>query len=280
MSEGTITDDIISAIRDSLIDSVTQIAQYIPELIIGFVIALIGWLLARIIRFLLTRFLRGVKFDDVIKGLGFTEGLERIKQTPTSIVSSVVFWTIFLNFLLAALEQVQLGDALKPLRDLINSIPLFITATIIMVIGIVIARFVGKIISAGLESAGLTDINATIGSLVQYVIMIMVGVVALQLLGLDVGVMTDLLLALVIVLTAGIALAFGLGGRDITRNILAGYYAREMFHTGDQITVEGERGTITGIGTVNVEIETRSGHIVLPNTQLTQEVVRKSVSES
>ena len=275
----SITEEIISAIRESLLDSIEGIVQYIPELIIGGIIALIGWIIARIIRFLLTRFLGGVKFDDAVKGLGFTEGLERIKQTPTSIISLVVFWTIFLNFLLVALERVQLGGALKPLRDLINSIPLFIAATVTMIIGIVIARFVGKIISAGLESAGLTDINATIGNLVQYVIMIMVGVVALQLIGLDAGVMTNLLLALVIVLTSGIALAFGLGGRDITRNILAGYYAREMFKVGDRVLVDSqgsEEGIITGIGTVNVEIETNNGRIIIPNTNLTEQAVRKS----
>lgn len=277
MSDGTITEEIITAIRSALVDSVNNIIQYIPQLIIGLVIVLIGWIIARIVRFLLTRFLGGVKFDDVVKGLGFAEGLERIKQTPTAIVGSVVFWTLFLNFLLFALEAVQLGRALKPLRDLINSIPLFIAATTIMIIGIVIARFVGKIISTGLESAGMTDINGTIGNLVQYVIMIMVGIVAVQLIGLDVGVMTDLLLALVIVLTAGIALAFGLGGRDITRNILAGYYAREMFKVGDRVLVDGandEEGVITGIGTINVEVETVDGRIIIPNTHLTQSAIR------
>jgi small-conductance mechanosensitive channel len=79
-----------------------------------------------------------------------------------------------------------------------------------------------------------------------------------------------LLTNLVTLMVGGLALAFGLGGRDVARNVLAGFYAREQFATGDTLLIDGEEGTLEGIGTLNTEIHVDEVRLIVPNTRLTE----------
>jgi small-conductance mechanosensitive channel len=74
----------------------------------------------------------------------------------------------------------------------------------------------------------------------------------------------------VTIIVAALALAFGLGGRDIARNALAGNYARDVYQLGDRLVIDGLGGTPDTIGTLNTEIAIPSGRLVIPNTQLTE----------
>ena len=44
-----------------------------------------------------------------------------------------------------------------------------------------------------------------------------------------------------------IGLSFGLGTREITRNIIAGFYARKIFTVGKELEIRGERGVLRSI---------------------------------
>ncbi len=272
----SIPEQIISTVRGTLTDSIQGIVDYIPTFILGLGILLLGWLIAKLVRWIVGRVLNGVGFDKAIESAGLTEGLKQanVKQTPSGIVAAIAYWTILLNIMLAALKVMQFGEALVPLQNFINKIPAFIAAAIVFVIGAIASKFIGQIVSAALAGVGL-DIHDTLGNLVRYFIMAIVTIVALQLIGLPVDLMNQILLAMIVIIAAGIALAFGLGGRQITSNVLAGFYAREMFSVGDQLIVDGEEGVLAGLGTVNAEVETNNGRVTIPNTRLTGESIRK-----
>ena len=70
-----------------------------------------------------------------------------------------------------------------------------------------------------------------------------------------------------------LALAFGFGSRDLARNIMAGYHARESFEEGQQLSVRGHSGQLVSIGTVKSVIKTGKGLVSLPNSVLTEEEV-------
>ena len=86
--------------------------------------------------------------------------------------------------------------------------------------------------------------------------------------------LTNALTNIITIFVAGLALAFGIGARDVVRNILAGYYAREHFELGDQVQIDNETGTLAAIGTVNTEITLPKGRIVIPNSDLTGKMVK------
>jgi small-conductance mechanosensitive channel len=79
-------------------------------------------------------------------------------------------------------------------------------------------------------------------------------------------------------LSAGFALAFGLGGRDVMSGILSGYYVRQRLQAGDTVSVGDIEGTVREIGPVATVIETRENGLLhrrsVPNAKMLQEAVR------
>lgn len=272
----SIPQQIVGTLQDTLANSITSAVNYVPSFVLGLAVLLMGLLIAWIVRMALVKVLSRVGFDRVIDSLGFTSGLEQanIKQSPSAIVGALAYWTILLNIMLSALKVMQFGEALAPLQKFINSIPAFIAAAITFVIGAIVAKFIGQVISGTLAGIGM-DIHETLGNLARYFIMAIVTIVALQLIGLPVDLMNQILLAVIVIVAAGVALAFGLGGRQVTSNVLAGFYARELFAVGDRIMIDGEEGILAGLGTVSTEIETGNGVVTIPNTRLTSESIRK-----
>jgi small-conductance mechanosensitive channel len=77
---------------------------------------------------------------------------------------------------------------------------------------------------------------------------------------------------------SGLALAFGLsvglGTRDITRNVLAGFYARKIFSPGDTLEIRGERGVLKAITATQTLIEQASGLVSVANSAFLDETIR------
>jgi small-conductance mechanosensitive channel len=95
----------------------------------------------------------------------------------------------------------------------------------------------------------------------------------------QVGVPTQILLVLVSVLLAAaaatLALAFGIGGREMAREVSARRYVEGAFRVGQEITVSDIRGTIAAIEATGTVLETTGGDRVrVPNSQLIAGVVR------
>ena len=98
-------------------------------------------------------------------------------------------------------------------------------------------------------------------------------ILALSQLGIQTDLLTIAASALVIAITLALALAFGFGSRDLARNIMAGYHAKETFQEGQQLSARGHSGQLMSIGTVKSVIKTEDGLVSLPNSVLTDEEV-------
>lgn len=73
------------------------------------------------------------------------------------------------------------------------------------------------------------------------------------------------------------SIAIGFAFQDILSNLLAGILLliREPFHTGDQIEVSGQRGTVQAITIRETQIKTFDGEkIIIPNAEVYQSVLR------
>lgn len=269
-------DQIVETVSSTTMGLINTIIQFIPGLILGLIVLGIGYLLSRILRSVVQKLAEKLKLDKFVESLGFTEGLERvnIKQPPSVMLATIVYWFILLNFLLAALQKMQFGTIVLPLQQFIFKFPAFIAALITIVLGAMLARVVGRVVSGALSGIGL-EIHEVLGNIVRYLILCIVFIIALQQIGLDVELLKNLFGTTLLILIAGVALAFGLGGNSVTRNVLAGFYAREIFKIGDILMIDGEEGVLEGIGTINSELRTSNGVTTIPNCRLTDETIKK-----
>jgi small-conductance mechanosensitive channel len=255
--------------HSALADLAARVVAYLPTALLALAILVVGWALARLLAALARRLARRVGLDDVVERSGLAQGLAQAKiaRPASDLVALLIFWLVFLACLLLALETLGWTLAILPLQNLISYLPRLLAAILILVVGAWLAQALGKAAQAAVASMGV-EFHEGVGRAVQGLLLLVTAVLAVEQLGLNLTFLTDALTNLLTLIVAGLALAFGLGGRDVARNVLAGYYARDQFAPGDALVVDGEVGTLEGIGTVSAEIAIGEEILVIPNIRL------------
>ena len=252
-----------------------RMVGFAPDFLAGLLILVVGWLLSKLIGLVFGRVAGRLGLANMLDRAGVLNGMRQagINRDPAEMLSQFIFWIIFLNFLLAALERIGLSVATEPLQRLIGFLPTLLAALITLVAGALAVQFVARMVQATMAGMGI-EFHETLGNAVRVLLLGVVFIIVLEQIGLDVTLLNEIFVILLGLSFAGIALAFGLGGREVARNALAGYYARDTFQLGDRVVVDGVEGTIEGIGTLNTEINAAEGErIIVPNRQLTETVV-------
>ena len=248
--------------------------DYIPTALAVLIVLLVGWVVARFLAALARSMARRLGLDDIVQRTELARGMEqaKISRSGSDLVGALVFWLVFLSFVLVALENLGFSIAILPLQSVIGFLPRLLAAILILVVGALLAEIAGKAAQVTSASMGV-EFHRGLGKAIRALVLMTAVIVAVDQLGLNIDLLTSLVINAVTIIIAGLALAFGLGGRDIARNVLAGYYARDVYELGDRLVIDGQEGTLDTIGTLNAEIAIPSGRLVIPNTRLTESKV-------
>ena len=153
----------VAAPLQTLLDVVLA---YIPRLIGAGIIIFVAWLIATGARFVIRRLFDAAKIDDRLSsqaGIETDEGQVSVSQA----LAETVYWFIFLLFLPAVLDALNMQGLLGPVQDLIDQIlgyiPNILAASIIFLLGWVIARIVRQITVNLLAAAGFNKLGERIG---------------------------------------------------------------------------------------------------------------------
>lgn len=266
----------ITVIQEAFSGIFAQAITFLPKLVSAIIILLVGWFLSKFISTLIKKLAERIGLESILDRIGISGFLDRaeIESSGGDVLALIIFWTIFLNFLLIGLETMGLQAAVDPLRNIIAFLPRLISALIMLVLGAMIAQFLGRTASAAMSSMGV-EFHQQVGQIVNSLILIMVIIVILQQLGLDASIMINIVTSVIVLSVAGFALAFGFGGQNVARNVLAGYYAREHFDLGDTVIIDDQEGTLEDIGTLNSLIQAGDKQLIIPNIRLTEEMTTK-----
>jgi len=160
------------------------------------------------------------------------------------------------------------GRFLPAISDAIGALiayfPRIIAAFLILLLGSIIAQVAGRTVRDTGRASGLEVANA-MGNLTTGVIFFVLLVMALGQLEVDTSIVREFSTVLLAAAGLGLALSFGLGSRDITRNVLAGYYVRRAFPVGTEIEIHGHRGVVEAITPTQTLLREEGGTVVLPN---------------
>jgi small-conductance mechanosensitive channel len=263
---------------DQLSTVLRDIITFIPRLINGLIILIVGYLIAATARWLLGFILRRLGFDTLMDELGLAAVLRSIGiKTPLSrIAAQLTFVLLFISFLTTAMRLIGLEAVAVVLDQLLTYLPSLIAALVVFLIGSLVARFVGDMVTTVATGADM-GYARRLGRTVHYLLTLFIVVLALGTLGVETAV---LITAITIMLAAfGLALGLGLGlsVRHVLYQILAGYYTRQHFPVGRSITVNDVSGTVSSIGSTRSEITTADEVLVIPHTILFETVVRASL---
>ncbi len=200
---------LIEPVRASL----HQVGEFLPRLILALAILVVGWLVAKAVRFALVRTLRAINFHVLTQKAGLDHFLQQGggDVDTSSVLAALVYWLVILAALMIASNSMGLAYVTELIGRVVLFVPQVMVAVLIVAFGAYFARFIGAAVTTYCRNLGMAD-APMLGRLALYAIMIFVILIALDQLGLGEIVRETFL----IVIAAGafaLALAFGLGGQ-------------------------------------------------------------------
>jgi hypothetical protein len=193
----------------------------IDNIVVMLLILLVGWIVGRIVRWLLYRLLRMIHFDRFAYRLGFAEVLSRagVRLEPAAAVSFAVYYLLFFVFLLLGLQALEFPAIDMLISQLFAFLPRLAAALLILFAGYLLSAFVNRTVLIAAVNANLQFARA-LATAAQSLVLIFFLAIALE----QAGIGQNIIVATFSILFGGVvlalALAFGLGGRDLARDIL------------------------------------------------------------
>ncbi|AWL01702.1 MULTISPECIES: mechanosensitive ion channel family protein [Stutzerimonas stutzeri group] len=239
-----------------------SVAAFIPRLFGALVVVLLGFVVAKLLDTLLSKVLAKLGLDRLMAGTGLTKLLGRagIRIPVSALIGKVVYWFVLLIFLVSAAESLGLERVSATLDMLALYVPKVFGAALILLAGVLLAQVLSGLVRGAAESVGLDYANGLARIAQGLVIIISISVAIGQL-----EVKTELLnyVIAIVLITFGlaVALAFGLGSRELVGQILAGIYVRELYEVGQRVRLADIEGQIEEIGTVKTLLLTDDGEL-------------------
>jgi hypothetical protein len=184
------------------------------------IIVVVGWVVAWLVKTILPRILNFVRFNSLFARAGVAQVFTKAAlPTPSDLLARFIFWIIWITFILFGLEALEIPALQAEISGLFLILPQIFVAFIILLVGILVANFVSRAallaaVNANSPSPGL------ISAVVRSVIIGLTLTMALERVGLGRGVVLVAFSTFFGALMFGLALAFGLGGRDLARRVL------------------------------------------------------------
>lgn len=202
-----------------------NVAIYLPKLLGGLLILLIGLFIARLIRRLVQKLLDAVGFDKMSEKAGIDKALGHggIKTTASKILSGLVFWLAVIMVVVMTVDYLGITVAKDMLSKLIDFIPGVIAAVFVLVLGVFLSVFVHGVVTTAASNAHVPHAKL-IGGVSRYAIIIFSFVIALGQLQIGMELITGLFTIFFGAVCLALAIAFGFGCKD-----LAAKYAEEFF---------------------------------------------------
>lgn len=150
----------IEALTQPLSDMISSMLGMLPNLIAAAIIGVVGWIVAKIVRGVVSNLLAATGVDNLTRNNAEGIKLSRLGGT-------LVFILIIVPTLIAALDALQIEAISAPLVDMLDkflqAVPNIIAAAAILILAWFIGRFVARLVTQLLTNLGFDVVPARIG---------------------------------------------------------------------------------------------------------------------
>jgi len=240
-------------VGDALQRGLDNLIGFLPKLIGFLIILAIGYIIARIVKGIVTKVLENIGTDRAIHTGSTGEYVNRVAPgfKPSSTVGAIAFWFIFLGAVAVAVSQLGIAALDNFVAAIAGYLPNVLAAILIFVVAVALSGAVGTFIS---RSMGDTPTGKVLGAVVPVLIMAIGTFMVLDQLEIAPVIVTITYGALLGGIFLAMALAFGLGGRDV-----AGRMLNDAYDKGRENSGRFRRDMATGRDRAETEAMTSAG---------------------
>jgi hypothetical protein len=206
-------------IGDSFQNTTDGIFAFLPNLLGFLVILLIGFIIAKVVSGVIRKLLEKVGVDRKLQESSASKYVDAALPgaSPSSGIAKVVFWLIFIFFLTTAIGALGIPAATGFMNQVLAYLPNVIVAILIFVIAALVS---GAVAGAAIKVMGDTPTGKVVAAVVPAVVMVIAGFMILEQLQIAPEIVRIAFTAIMFALALGLALAFGLGGRELAADML------------------------------------------------------------
>jgi hypothetical protein len=187
----------------------TDVARFVPEFLAFLAILVIGYFVAKAIAKVLDKVLERAGFDRAVERGGVKKALARSQYDASSILSKLVFYTLFLFVLQMAFGVFGQNPISELITGVISYLPKVFIAVVIVVVASAIAAGAREVIDVALGGLSYGKMLGTIAS----VVILAIGVfAALNELEIATAIVNGLFYAMLAIVAGSAVIAIGGGG--------------------------------------------------------------------
>lgn len=210
-------------ISDSLERGFTVFFAWLPSLLAALAILIIGYIIAKVVGKLVARVLHRAGFDRLVHSSPGGDFARRMTAAPSRLLGTIAFWAVFLGVISLAVTALGIDALTDFLAEIYAYLPNVLAALLIFLVAGAIAAGVATLAQRFMGDTGLGRIVSTAAPVL---VMTIATFMILDQLKIAEDIVVITYAALLGAIALGSALAFGLGGRDVAREMLMGAYAK------------------------------------------------------
>lgn len=252
-----------------------EITKIIPSIIGVFLILVVGWFFTKLLVKIIKKALKVAKvnkLDDILNDIEIVEG-KKLSFDTIKIVSSFVKWVMYIMLIIMASDVLNLKIISEEIGHLFSYLPQLFASLVIFVLGLVFANFIKKGIRSFFESMDLSGAKI-ISQVVFFLILVFVGITALNQAGIDTEIITQNLTMILGALLVAFSLAFGLGAKEMVSDLLRMFYVRKTYELGQIIEFEGKVYEIDAIENISITLISENEKLIVPIKDIVDSKIR------
>ncbi|MHB8881639.1 MAG: mechanosensitive ion channel family protein [Thermodesulfovibrionales bacterium] len=198
-----------------------QVLLFLPNLLASLLLFIVGILIGWLLRAISARVFRTLKLDRFAESLGLKEVLKKggIQDPVSELLSRIIGWITIITFTIISLRALAIPSVEGLLERFLLYLPNVFAAALILLFGYLLSNFLGRAALIASVNAGI-KVSGLIGRLIKLIIFILAITMSLEQLGIG---SSTIVVAFAIVfggIVFALALALGLGGREIAKEYL------------------------------------------------------------
>lgn len=202
----------------TLNNSFASIIAFIPRFLSGLIILLIGIIIASFLKQVLRELFKFIKLEMFLKRYGVPESKEAANWS--NILAEIARWFVIIVFLIPTADVWGLSKFVEVLNGLLVYLPNVFVAVLLLLVGFVVSKLVYDLLLASIR--GISKESArTLAMVGKWSVLVFVFLVVLNQLGIASDLIRILFAGIVAMVAIAGGLAFGLGGKDAAREIIA-----------------------------------------------------------